>query len=215
MKCKQYMKMLYEDLIKFPLYMLSHPFKAYDEFKREKKGKMYVALVLLALTSLITVLRFTSTGFIMNPNNPKDLNSIKLISFVLFPVILFSIANWNVTTLFEGKGNLKEIFMMVCYSLFPYIIISLIVVVGSNYLTIEELVLLRVFDYMGILGSVYLMFFGMICIHEYSPTKVLITTFMTFIAIGIILFIVLLIITLIRQFYTFVYALVKEISKRY
>ncbi|QVK19518.1 YIP1 family protein [Mycoplasmatota bacterium] len=207
--------MIFEDLVKFPLYIISHPFKGYDDFKLQKKGKMYVALILLALTSLITILRFTSIGFIMNPNNPKDLNSIKLISFVLFPVLLFSIANWNVTTLFDGKGKLKDIFMMVCYSLFPYIIVSFFVIIASNYLTYEELLILNVIDYIGILGIVYLMFFGMICIHEYSPTKVFITTGLTIVAIGVILFIVLLIFTLIRQFYTFVYALLKEISKRY
>ncbi|MDF2698486.1 MAG: hypothetical protein K0Q49_42 [Haloplasmataceae bacterium] len=215
MKKIKLLKLFYEDVIKFPVYMISHPFKGYEDFKFGNKGKTYVALIFLALMSIIQILKFTSLGFIMNPYNPKDLNSIKLTSFVVFPVILFSIANWNVTTLFDGKGKIKDIFKMVCYSLFPYIIVSIIVLIGSNYLTIDEMVLLNLFNYLGILGIVYLMFLGMISIHEYSPFKVIVTTIMTVVAIGIILFIMLLVFTLVRQFYTFIYAILKELVKRY
>ncbi len=215
MKTKRFLKKLHEDIIKFPAYMISHPFKGYEDFKFGKKGKLYVALIFLALMSFIQVLKFTSLGFIMNPNNPKDLNSIKLTSFVVFPVILFTIANWNVTTLFDGKGKIKEIFMMVCYSLFPFILTSIIVIIGSNYLTMDEIVLLDVIHYIGVFGVVYLMFFGMINIHEYSPLKVIITTIMTVVAIGIILFIMLLVFTLVRQVYTFFFAILKELIKRY
>jgi len=215
MKSKAFFQMLYQDVIKFPTYLISHPFKGYEDFKFGKKGKFYVALIFLILMSLVQIIKFTSTGFILNPNNPKDLNSIKIASFVIVPVVLFSIANWNVTTLFDGKGKMKEIFMMVCYSLFPYIIASIIVVIGSNFLTLEEAMLLDLVNYIGILGVVYLMFFGMINIHEYSPLKVIITTILTIVAIGVILFIALLIFTLVKQIYTFIYALLRELAKRY
>ena len=132
-------KFIVDDCIKLPTYILAHPLKGFEEFKRYKKGKMSVALVFVVLTILVNILKFQYNGFLVNDNNLKDLNSIEQIAYVAGAIIVVTIANWSVTTLFDGKGNMKNIFMMICYCLFPYILCNVIGMILSNILTTDEI----------------------------------------------------------------------------
>jgi hypothetical protein len=96
-------KQIVEDYIKFPLYIMTHPIDGYRRFKEEKKAKMSVALVFLLLASILTVVQYQSTGFIVNPNNPQNMNSLRLVIYTVVPVILLTVANWSVTNLLDCK----------------------------------------------------------------------------------------------------------------
>ena len=42
------LKIFYEECIRFPWYIVTHPIKGWEEFKREKKGKLWCALFFIA-----------------------------------------------------------------------------------------------------------------------------------------------------------------------
>ena len=73
---KQLGKFIVDDCIKLPAYILAHPLKGFEEFKRYKKGKMSVALLFVVLTIFVNILKFQYDGFLVNDNNIKDLNTI-------------------------------------------------------------------------------------------------------------------------------------------
>ncbi|MFU8785645.1 MAG: Yip1 family protein [Candidatus Izemoplasmataceae bacterium] len=206
--------MLY-DLLKHPFYILLHPIEGYSDMKREGKGKLYVASFFIAIMCIYSVVSFNALGVIVNSKNPSDFNSIKQILFVLVPIGLFTVGNWAVTTLFDGKGTLKNIYMMLGYALFPFILLSFPNMIFSNVITIEEAGFYYMIHYLAIFLSGYMLFFGMINIHEYSVKKTVITTLMTIVAIGIIIFLFLLFFTLIQQFAQFIYAIYRELALRY
>lgn len=207
--------MLLYDLIKYPFYVLTHPLKGFDDIKREGEGKLYVAVVFVALMCLYSVIRFNALGPIVNPNNPADFNSIKQILFVLIPVFLFTVGNWSVTTLFEGKGKLHEIFMMLGYALFPFLVLAFPNLIFSNVLTVAEVPFYHMIQAVAIFLSGALLFFGMISIHEYTVSRTVLTTLITVVAIGIMIFLFLLFFTLIQQFAGFVQAIIRELTLRY
>ncbi|ERJ11738.1 YIP1 family protein [Haloplasma contractile] len=204
-----------EDLWTFPLYILMHPIDGFDEFKRYKRGKLYVAITFLVLMALLSILKYQYTGFIVNENNPQDLNSIKEIAYILAPLLIFVIGNWSVTTLLDGKGKLKEIFMMTCYALFPMIVIGYINIIISNIVSIPEADFYYLFNGFGIFLTAYMLFIGLIVIHEYTLMKSLLTILFTIVAMGVLIFIGLLFFDLIQQIFGFLYAIIKEISLRY
>ena len=70
-KLKQLGKFILNDCIKFPTYILAHPLKGFEEFKRYKKGKMSVALTFMVITILVNILKFQFDGFLVNNNNLK------------------------------------------------------------------------------------------------------------------------------------------------
>lgn len=212
---KQKLKTFYNDTVKYPLYLLTHPIKGFYEFKREKQGKTYVAWVFLALMCLLSMIEYLANGFIINRNDPNNFNAYLTIFIVAAPVFLITVGNWSATALMDGKGTMLDIFKLVCYSLFPMIIIGFPLVIISNYITVEEVNFLSIMAVISSALTGYMIFFGLMGIHEYSVTKTLITIAATILAIAIIIFICLLFLTLIQLFVSFLIAIYKEIVFRF
>jgi hypothetical protein len=203
---------LYNDLLKEPLYILFHPIKGFDEFKFYGMGKFYVANVFLILACLLRVISYNGEGFLINKNNPNQFNAIVLVLFILVPVVILTFANWSVTTLFDGKGKLKEIYMMICYCLFPYILIGYPNLLLSNVLTLEEMSFYTMLSGLSIFALCYMAFFGLIGIHEYSVGKTILTIIATVVAAAIIIFIFMLFFTLIQNMFGFIAQVIEELK---
>lgn len=208
-------KNLYRDVVKMPLYILSHPIQGYTEFKNDKKGKMYAAIVILLLYVLSQIISYNYLGPVINTNNPMKFNSVLIIIYGVLPVILISVANWAITTLFDGKGKMKEIFMMICYAYFPLAVCSFLKIILSNFVTTDEVMFITIIDIIGWVGTGYMVFMGLVVIHEYGVFKTIVSILGTVVAVLIILFIALLIFDLSQQVYGFLYSLYKEIMTRF
>ena len=213
-KLKQLGKFILDECIKFPLYILSHPLKGFEEFKRYKRGKMSVALIFLILTIFINILKFQYDGFLVNNNDIKDLNSVSQIAYVLGAVIVITVANWSVTTLFDGKGTMKEIFMMICYCLYPFIWANGLGILLSNILTQDEMAVYTLVIALGVALLAYMFFFGIISIHEYGLVKCILTILFTVVAALVVIFACLLFFDLFQRMYGFVYTIYEEITLR-
>ncbi len=212
---KKFLKNILEDYLKFPLRIMSHPVLAYTEFKEEKKAKMSVAIVMLLLASIVSMLQYVYTGPVLNFNDPTKFNSITTIIYTMSPVIILSIANWSVTTLMNGKGKMGEIFKMGCYSYFPVIICGIIGVIASNFVTEDEAMLVTLVYIIGYALMAYMIFMGLICLHEYGIVKTFATVVVTLVATCVIAFVALLIFDLSQQIYGFLYSLYNEIVTRF
>lgn len=213
-KLKQLGRFIVDECIKFPLYILAHPLKGFEEFKRYKKGKLSVAIIFLVLTVLVNILKFQFDGFLVNNNNIKDLNSIAQIAYVLGAVAVITVANWSVTTLFDGKGTMKEIFMMICYCLYPFIWANAIGILLSNILTQDEMAVYTLVIVLGVVLLCYMFFFGIISIHEYGLLKCIGTIIFTIVAALIVIFACLLFFDLFQRMYGFIYTIYQEITLR-
>lgn len=213
-KVKSSLVYIKEEYIKFPLYILSHPLKGFDIFKREKRAKTSVAIVFVILLILLNILWIQYAGFEVNDFEIKDLNSISEIIYIVGIVGLLTISNWSVTTLFDGKGKMKDIFLMICYSLYPMIWANAIGIILSQILTGEELAVYSLVMALGTFLTCYMIFMGMISIHEYGLGKCLLTILFTIIAAAIIVFILLLSYNLFQTIYGFFYTIYQEITLR-
>lgn len=209
------LKKIWNDYFKFPLYILLHPFDGYEEFKRYKKAKFSVAIVFIILFAYFQIYSFTNLGVLVNTNNPQDLNSLNQIFSVLLIIFLFTVGNWSVTTLMEGKGTYKEILMMTGYSLFPIIVIGFPSVVLSNYLTLNEMALYQLLMAIGYISTGWMIFMGVLNIHQYGLFKTIAAFIATFISISVMMFVGLLFFDLIQQFISFVVAVYEEFNLRY
>lgn len=212
---KTKLKLIYNDYIKFPKYILFHPFDGYEDFKRYKKGKLSVAIVFIALYAFYQIFSFQNLGFLINPNNPLDLNSLNLIFSVFLLVFLFTVGNWSVTTLMSGKGTYKEIVMVTGYSLFPYLMVGFPAVILSNFFTLEEMAFYGLMILIGTIGTGWMLFMGILNIHAYGLAKTIIAFIATLVAVSVMMFLGLLFFDLIQQFIAFVVSIYEELSLRY
>lgn len=212
---KNKLKQIINDYIKFPLRIISHPVVGYTEFKEEKKGKMSVALVIVALAAIVSMLQYRYTGPVFNMNDPTKFNSLAIAVYTFMPVLVLSIANWSVTTLMNGKGKMKEIFKMGCYSYFPVVILGIVGLILSNFVTEDEAQFVTIIYIIAYFLMGYMIFMGLIVIHEYGIMATLGTIIATAVATCVMCFIALLIFDLAQQIYGFIYSLYKEVVTRF
>lgn len=207
------MKML--DDIKYLGYVLFHPFDGFYETKHRGKGNYALATLILVLYGILGIFSAQYTGFIFNFYPTYALRSIPLFMTTILPVVLFIVSNWSSTSLMSGNGRFRDIYIVTCYSLLPLIFFSLITVILSNRIILEEGPILSSFNYVGTIWFCFLMFCGLCTIHEYSVSKNIVTLLVTLVAAIIIIFLCVLYLTLMDKVISFVEIVASEISKRW
>ena len=200
--------------MKFAMYVLRHPIDAFWEMRFEKKGSVKVGCVLLLITLAAMVFNRQARGFIFNNNYNVPLDMLYQIEILVLPVLLFCISNWAITTLMDGKGNFRDIFLVVCYSLIPFILFNFISPLLSNRLSLNDSAYLMIFDAIGYVWSGLMIFIGIKVIHEYSMGKMVATLFLTAAAAALIIFICLLFFSLLQELGSFAYSIYREFSLR-
>lgn len=212
---KRFLKFFKEEFITYPLYIMFHPLKGFDYFKRENRARMDVAICFVVFLIFLRILEFQYSGFVINQVSVTELNSLSEITMVLAPIIVITVANWSITTLFDGKGKMKEIFMMLCYSLFPLVWAKFFGLFLSNVVSQQEEAIYHLVIGLGTFLMCYMAFFGFISIHEFGLLKCIGTLIATAVAILLICFIGILSFDLFQKMTGFVYTIYREISLRY
>ena len=204
----------YGQTMKYALYVITHPFDGFWDLIHEKKGSIAAANTFLALFLIIRVLKLIATNFqfIMAP--VQHINVFEEMASLLLPFIVLCIANWAMTTLFEGKGRFKDIYMGMCYALVPYIIIQLPMILVSNMLTYEEGSFYTVLLSISVVWCVFLVFVGLMEIHDYGPGKTFIFLIVTIVGAGVILFLLLVFFSLLSDAFAFFVSFYREIVFR-
>ena len=201
-----------EEFIRFPLYILSHPFKGFYDIKYEKRGNNKVCISILMTLVLINIIRFTQTSFMIKDNNLYEMNSLLLIFGTICPYLLFISANWSITTLIDGKGTFENIFRVNMYALYPKIFLDLFGILISNVLTLEEVPVALFFFGLSTFLYCFYLFIGLVMMHDFSFFKCIWSILLTFVAMGIIVFIILLLVTLVGGFINDIYTIIYEFT---
>lgn len=194
--------------------MCVRPFKGFWDLKYEEKGRTKLGLAILAILTIIVILKRQYSGFIVNFNNPNQLNSIDELIFIVFPFFLFAISNWSITTLMEGEGKFKEIVMVTAYALVPMVMVNSATIIISQFITREEVPLYYFLEGTALIWFLGLLFVGIMTVHQYTVAKTVGTFCLTLIVMGIIIFLGLLFFSLIQQMYAFIETIYREIVYR-
>ena len=124
--------------LKFSLYCITHPLDGFWDLTHEKRGSIAAANTILFLTLLVRILKLAYTGPLFLAVYWEGINIFMYLASVLFPLVLWCLGNWGLTTLFDGKGTLKQVYMATCYALTPYPVVQFPMIILSNMLTVEE-----------------------------------------------------------------------------
>lgn len=200
--------------MKQALYILKHPIYGVWDMKRLKTGRYRDGFILILLAIAAVTFNRQMRAFVFNNYYNVPLDILKQIAIVVIPVVLFSLANWAVTTLAEGKGSFKDIFMVTCYSLMPLIIFQIVAPIISQFMTLNELAYLQIIDGVGYGWMILMLLLGIKEIHEYTGGKMVSTMVLTVIGAAIIVFIVLLFFSLLQELGSFIYSIYREFSLR-
>ncbi len=197
----------------YVFYLIVHPFDGFWDIKHEKRGSVRAAL-LIDLTVIISYVYYSvGRAYIFLPDK-SSINVVYLVLTVALPLGLWCVGNWCLTTLFDGEGNFKDIFIASSYSLFPITIFFIPLTLATNIASLDENPLLSLLATIALVWMAMLVFFGMATTHGYSMGKNVLITVATFIAMMFIMFIIILFFNLIQQMTSFVTGIMTEISFR-
>ena len=199
---------------KFAFYCMTHPLDGYWDLTHEKRGSLAVAhtILILTLVARITSLQFTS--FIFNAVYWPEINIFLYLGSIVFPLALWVVGNWALTTLFDGKAKLPQIYMATCYAMLPYPLFQFPLIIFSNMVTVDEAEFYSTINTLVLVFCAIYIVVAMMQIHEYTMSKTILFTLFSIFAMLVIVFILLLFFSMISQGIAYFVSIVREILFR-
>lgn len=200
----------YANALKFALYCLTHPLDGFWDLTHEKRGTYAAANTILIATVLIRLLKLRYTSFIFLTVYWEELNIFLYVGSILFPLALWVVGNWALTTLFDGKGKLGQVYIATCYGLTPYPLVQLPLMIMSNFVTVDEKEFYTVLSALTLVYAAILIVAAMGQIHEFSASKNLLFTVASLFAMLVMVFILMIFFSMISQGVSYFISLGRE-----
>ena len=178
----------YRASLRYALYVITHPFDGFWDLNRENKGTLAAANTFLALFLITRVLKILCTSFQFFESAAQHINVFEEMGSLLLPFLILCLANWAMIQL-------------------PMILVS-------HMLTFEEGSLYSVMLVFSVIWSVFLVFVGLMEIHDYGPGKTFIFIIVTIVGAAVIIFLVLVFFSLLSDAVGFFVSLYREAAYR-
>ena len=194
-------------------HVMFHPFDGFWDIKHEKRASVKGATVILALTIITYVYSIIGKAYLLDPH-PTETSILFSVVSILLPVVLWVVSNWCLTTLFDGEGSMKDIYITTCYALFPLPAFFVLTTLLSNIVTLSEASLLTLAMGVALFWAGFLLFFGTMVIHDYTLFKNVVTIIATIVGMAFIMFLGVLFTSLIGKIISFISGIITELSYR-
>ena len=199
--------------IAYGFHIIFHPFDGFWDLKHEKRGSVRGAIFFIVLAIATFYYQAIGQGYLLDPF--ASLASVWAQVFgVLVPLFLFVLANWCLTTLFEGEGSFKDIFVAAGYCLLPIPLLVIPTTIYSNFCISTETDIIGFISTFAFIWLGLLLFFGTMVTHDYSMGKNIITVIGTVVGMVFIMFLAVLFTTLVGKIVGLVTNIVDEIQYR-
>ena len=196
------------------MYILVRPFDGFYNMKHLNKGTVRMALLNFFLVCLSVAIMNQYTSVRIVDAHPAAGNSIMVFTTNIMALVLFCVSNWAVSTITNGEGRFKDIVMAVCYAMTPIVLTFIPVTILSNFLAYGESGFYFMIVYFAMGYSVLLGFLGLVSVHNYSPSKAIITIFLTVVAVLVIVFLMALLVSMVQLLVMFLRSVYTELILR-
>ncbi len=197
----------------YGFHIIFHPFDGFWDMKHEKRGGLKGALTILAFTILGFIYNDIGKSFMYDPYQ-KGISFIWEILSIVVPLALWVVANWCLTTLFDGEGSIGDIFTASCYALLPLPMMMIPATLLTNVLSLDEKAIIDLLVTIGFIWAAMLLFFGSMIIHDYTLSKNIIITVFTIVGMAFIMFVGVLFSGLVAKLVSFFYNIYTELALR-
>lgn len=199
--------------IVYGFWVLFHPFDGFWDLKHEQRGSIRGSIFWIILLIISFQYRTMSSGYLVNPTREIG-NVVVTILSVLLPIFLWCIANWCLTTLFDGEGSFRDIFIATSYALIPMVLFTIPLTIASHFVLVTELEVISFLYGLSYVWTGFLIFFGSMVTHDYTFGKNVLVCLGSIVGIAFILFLALLFVSLINRIIGFIYSIINEIYLR-
>jgi len=206
-------KRTYAQELLFVFHLILHPFDGFWDLKHEKRGSVRAGTTILIATIIVFYYQSVGAGYVSNPQG-EYITFFGAITSLCVPLALFMISNWCLTTLFDGEGSFKDIYIASTYSLMPMILTIVPATLMSNFVVESELKMVSLITVLGFVWLGLLLFFGTMVTHDYTIGRNVIIILATLLGMICIMFIAILFSTLLGKLVSFVTNIITELRYR-
>jgi hypothetical protein len=196
---------------RFAFYVLFHPIDGFWELKYHKEKTFGAANLILALLCLMNVASMQFASFHYGILDRESNNILLNISSFVLPLLAWTVLNWALSTLLDGKATMKQIWVQSVYSLVPLLLSMPVLLVMSYVMTLSEYPFYALIQTLAVLWCVFLFLFGNMTIQDYTMSKTIAMAFFTFLGIAATIFIGIILFSTFQQLISFVSTVITEI----
>jgi len=193
--------------------VLKKPGDGFYYLRTGKQGGALAAALLFLLFFAAFLLYIAGKGFVFQTVFVEDIDFASVVLGFFGGFFLVVLSNYLGTSIHDGRGDMKDVFIMLVYCLGPLTAAMLVSTGLSHVLTLNEVFAMDLVMLVGTAWSVILLFIGIQEVHEYGIKE-------TFVSIGftlmfvLVLLVVMVILTVIgQQVYQFFIAIGKELLR--
>jgi len=198
-----------------PWYPMLHLLKGYEELRRTKRKKPFLtAVFLIGLWFIASLFMRQYTGFVFNMENQRTLNVILVFVRTAGIFLLWCVCAAGVSSMLEGEGNFRRIFIVSGYALCPMVLSQFLYVLLSNGAVYEEGALLNAVLVIGYLWSAWLLYYATKEVHQFSAGRTVAAMLMTVVGMLFAGLILVLVYGFVQQLFTFVMTVFNELTLR-
>lgn len=190
--------------------LLKHPIDSFYYLKKGTHGSILSATIIYFIFALVVVFDYMGRSFIFNLNTSE--RSVFYVMFIaLAPTLLFVFSNYLVSSINDGKGTLKNIYIFTAYSAAPYILLQPFVILLSYGLTFNESFLIEFSSLFIIVWTFIVLFLGIQETHHYSAGGTIKSILLSLVWILVIILIYSIVYMLWDQIFETIYSIVQEV----
>ena len=197
----------------YGFHIMFHPFDGYWDLKHEKRGSVRASIIFVIATIVAFIYQGVGQGYYHDPQGTGG-NAFGQIFSVLIPFGLWIISNWCFTTLFDGEGSIKDIFIATSYALFPVPFLVIVSTILTNVLVGTEAQIVSLIVTVAYIWMAILIIIGMQVTHDYTMGKNILTIIATIVGMVFIMFIAVLFVSLISKIIALITTISSELSYR-
>ncbi len=197
--------------LRYLLRMFKDPKDVFYDIKYGVKIRYRTAWILFLVFILINIFcDYFIKGYLFRSVNASDMNfAYELLKWGLI-IMIFAVGNYLISTLQNGEGFFRDIFIGAVFSFAPILLFKLPIDLISNVLTYNEGYLYNILN-----GVLWIWtFFNLILmikeIHNYTLKELILNIILTFVAVIILVLLFLVVYVLANQLIQFIVGLVRE-----
>lgn len=188
------------------------PFDMFFDIKRYDRASYLSGGIVLVLFVFVYLFNRFATGFLFRSTTT---NSVFIeLAIVLGIFFLYIIVNYLVSTLNDGEGRFKDVFIASTYILIPFIILMPPLTILSHFLTYNELFIFNFYSDIVLGWTLLLLLMSIKGIHNYTFFELIKNTLIIIFGMFILVLIGLLIYSFLGQLIEFVLSIIREVIYR-
>lgn len=199
--------------LKVMLSVWKSPGNTFEAIKYKNMGSVITATAIVLIYYVTDVMKSTMGGFCFTAFIASSYNAAITFLRTSGAILLFVMCFWAISALMSGLGKIKEIYVVVTYSMQPMIAANLIYVLLTNVMLPSEIGFLNIFMTVMTLYSAFLAIMGLIKVNDYSFGRFVAVTILTFVAMIVVIFVGTVIFLLMQLLIRFLKTVVTETNK--